>query len=62
MRKNGTYVEANKANQQEPTLFCKGCGFRQTVRLPLPVDQFCDITEGFQRRHSECRKKRQSGR
>jgi hypothetical protein len=55
-RGNVTYVEANKKNEQEPTLSCKACGFRQTVRLPLPVDQMCDIVEGFQRRHAECRR------
>lgn len=37
-------------------MLCRGCGYQQEVRLPMPVDQFCDILEGFQRRHVACRK------
>jgi hypothetical protein len=37
-------------------MVCGACGFEQEVQTPLPVTQFCDIVEGFQKRHKDCRK------
>ncbi|MGH9392099.1 MAG: hypothetical protein ACRD1Z_21045 [Vicinamibacteria bacterium] len=53
---NETYIKlGERAN--EPKMLCQGCGFEQVIRCPLPIDQFCDIVNGFQRRHAECRGK-----
>lgn len=50
-----TYLKQG-SKENEPVMLCQGCGFEQVIKAPLPVDQFCDIVDGFRRRHAECRK------
>lgn len=52
-KKENTFLETVADGQD---MVCRGCGTKQNVKLPLPVDQFLDVVQGFSRRHQACKR------
>ena len=55
-RRTGVFVREAQGNEQ--IIFCADCGYEEKIRLPIVVNQFCDIIEGFGKRHAKCPEER----
>jgi hypothetical protein len=53
---NGTFVKKDPNTENRSILFCAGCGHEEAVQLPMVVRQFCDVVDGFSKRHASCAK------
>lgn len=41
-------------NPNEPELVCRGCGGKEMLRCPLPIDQVVAINTAFRTKHLDC--------